>query len=68
MIQVEGHKNLYRDDKTGAIINCDQQGYVNYISQKKEREKLKNDVQNLKSELSEIKLLLKEIINGQHKN
>ena len=68
MIQVEGHKNLYRDDNTGAIINCDQQGYVNYISQKKEREKLKNDVQNLKSELSEIKLLLKEIINGQHKN
>lgn len=68
MIPVEGHKNLYRDDKTGAIINCDQQGYVNYISQKKEREKLKNDVQNLKSELSEIKLLLKEIINGQQKN
>ena len=68
MIQVEGHKNLYRDDNTGAIINCDQQGYVNNISQKKEREKLKNDVQNLKSELSEIKLLLKEIINGQQKN
>ena len=68
MIQVEGHKNLYRDDNTGAIINCDQQGYVNYISQKKERGKLKNDVQNLKSELSEIKLLLKEIINGQQKN
>jgi len=68
MIPVEGHKNLYRDDKTGAIINCDQQGYVNYVSQKKDREKLKNDVQNLKSELSEIKLLLKEIINGQQKN
>ena len=68
MIQVEGHKNLYRDDNTGAIINCDQQGYVNYISQKKEREKLKNDVQNLKNELSEVKLLLKEIINGQQKN
>jgi hypothetical protein len=26
------------------------------------------EVQNLKSELGEIKLLLKEIINGQHKN
>jgi len=68
MIQVEGHKHLYRDDKSGAIINCDNQGYSNYISQKKEREKLKLEVQNLKSELSEIKLLLKEIINGQHKN
>jgi len=68
MIQVEGHKHLYRDDRSGAIINCDNQGYSNYISQKKEREKLKLEVQNLKSELSEIKLLLKEIINGQHKN
>jgi hypothetical protein len=68
MIQVEGHKNLYRDDNSGAIINCDNQGYSNYISQKKEREKLKLEVQNLKSELGEIKLLLKEIINGQHKN
>lgn len=68
MIQVEGHKNLYRDDKSGAIINCDNQAYSNYVSQKKEREKLKSEVQNLKSELSEIKLLLKEIINGQHKN
>jgi hypothetical protein len=65
MIKVEGHKNLYRDNETGAIINCDYQEYSNYVSQKKEREKLKSEVQNLKSELSEIKLLLKEIINGQ---
>lgn len=68
MIPVEGHKNLYRDDKTGAIINCDHQGYTNYITQKKEKEKLKSEIQNLKSELSEIKLLLKEIIHGHQKN
>ena len=68
MIPVEGHKNLYRDDKTGAIVNCDRQGYTNYITQKKEKEKLKSEVQNLKSELNEIKLLLKEIIYGQQKN
>ena len=40
MIQVEGHKNLYRDDNTGAIINCDNQGYRNYISQKKKERNL----------------------------
>jgi hypothetical protein len=68
MIPVEGYKNLFRDEKTGAIINCDHQGYANYISQKKEKEKLKSEVQNLKSELGEIKLLLKEILNGQQKN
>ena len=30
MIQVEGHKHLYRDEKTGAIINCDTSGYMRY--------------------------------------
>ena len=27
MIKVEGHSHLYRDEKTGAIINCDDSGY-----------------------------------------
>ena len=46
MIPVEGHKNLYRDDKTGAIVNCDRQGYTNYITQKKEKEKLNQSYLN----------------------
>lgn len=33
MIRVEGHKNLYRDERTGAIVNCDDIAYDNYISQ-----------------------------------
>jgi len=64
MIPVEGHPNLYRDEKTGAIINCDTNGYNQYknlvnnkIAQKQEIEKIKNDIE-------EIKLLLKELING----
>ena len=32
MIPVEGHKNLFRDEKTGAIINTDTSGYNNYMS------------------------------------
>ena len=27
MIPVEGHKHLYRDEKSGAIVNCDNTGY-----------------------------------------
>ena len=30
MIRVEGHKNLYRDEKSGAIINNDSTGYTQY--------------------------------------
>ena len=35
MIPVEGHKNLFRDEKTGAIINTDTSGYNNYMSDKR---------------------------------
>ena len=27
MIRVDGYPNLYRDEKTGAIINCDNSAY-----------------------------------------
>ena len=32
MIRVEGHKNLYRDEKSGAIINCDTTSYNSYLN------------------------------------
>ena len=35
MIPVEGHKNLYRDEKSGAIINTDSHGYSQYKKIKK---------------------------------
>lgn len=64
MIPVEGHPNLYRDEKTGAIINYDTNGYNQYknlvnnkVAQRQEIEKIKNDIEEIKS-------LLKELING----
>ena len=36
MIPVQGHKNLFRDEKTGAIINMDTAGYSTYMSDKEE--------------------------------
>ena len=30
MIPVEGHKNLFRDEKSGAIVNTDTFGYSEY--------------------------------------
>ena len=30
MIPVEGYKHLYRDEKSGAIVNTDSQGYLQY--------------------------------------
>lgn len=64
MIPIEGHKNLYRDENTGAILNADNIEYANYLKLRDEKIKQKNEIDSLKKELLEIKLLLKELING----
>ena len=37
MIPIEGHKNLFRDEKTGAIVNTDQFEYDQYFKVKKQK-------------------------------
>lgn len=64
MIPVEGHKNLYRDENSGAIINCDSLGYSQYIRMKEEKRKQKEEIEQIKNDISEIKSLLKELLNG----
>ena len=70
-IPVEGNSDLVRDPNTDQIINTNASAYQQYISRreqrKREKEKSLNveeDIANLKSEFSEIKSLLKELVNG----
>jgi len=62
MLRVEGHKNLYRND-TGAIVNTDTVEYNQYLRLKNKRQSEKNELNRLKSEIDEIKLMLKELKN-----
>lgn len=64
MIPVEGHKNLYRDEKSGAIVNCDTYGYTQYLKIKEQKQKEKEEIDQIKNDITEIKSLLKELING----
>ena len=63
MIPVEGHKNLYRDENSGAIVNCDTIGYSQYVKMKSEKQKQKEDIDQIKIDIEEIKFLLREIIH-----
>lgn len=63
MIPIEGHKHLYRDELSGAILNTDNVGYNNYIKLRDEKLKQKHEIDSLKKELSEIKSLLQELLN-----
>ena len=64
MIRVEGHKNLYRDENTGAIVNCDDVAYENYVRSVKASEKKKNEIDKMKNYIQDIKDALKELKEG----
>ena len=61
MIRVEGHTDLYRDEKTGAIINDDSSGYSDYMKAKEKKLLEKQELDNMKKEISEIKEMLAKI-------
>ena len=61
MIPVEGHKNLFRDEKTGAIINMDTAGYSTYMSDKRRNSDKKAELNEMKSESETLKSMLKEL-------
>ena len=68
MIRVEGHQNLYRDERSGAIINCDSTAYNEYLSSLSIRDSQKKEIEYLKNEMFEIKNLLKELLYGPKPN
>ena len=70
-LKVEGHEHLVRESSSHAIINADNSGYSIYMQRVRAREKQGDQIRNavkeintLKTELREIKNLIKELING----
>ena len=61
MIPVEGHKNLFRDEKTGAIVNMDTSGYSNYLSDKRRNSDKKAEMDAMKEEIETLKLMLSDL-------
>ena len=61
MIPVEGHKNLFRDEKTGAIINTDTAGYRNYMSDKRRNSDKQAEMVAMKEEIETLKSMLNDL-------
>ena len=68
LIPVEGHNNLFRDRNTGAILNTDKSAYMQYIRLKEQKQKEKDEIDQMKKDIEEIKSLLKELTNGSRQN
>ena len=70
-IPVEGNNDLVRDNNTNQIINTNESEYQQYITRRKqkklEKEKALNverDISSLRNEITEIKDLLRRLVNG----
>ena len=68
--KVEGHSHFLRDSKTNSIINTNMVEYQEYLNRRNvkadENQKiqhLESDVANIKNDLSEIKSLLRSLVN-----
>jgi hypothetical protein len=71
-LKVEGMDGLFRDTSNQAILNNNSKEYETYIArrdaakaQKQELERQGKELQDVKSEISEIKHMLQILINKQ---
>jgi len=69
-VKVKGHPHLYRDLKSQAIINTDSDAYARYMTRKAKQAKkddeireVVREVNEIKSEMFEIKDLLKKVLD-----
>jgi hypothetical protein len=67
--KVTGKENLVRDERNGAILNVDNNALKSYkmarnnrIKQLEKEERMENEIDNIKSDVSEMKDLLKDLI------
>ena len=69
LIPVTDNPHLRRDAQTGAILDVDDTGYNNYLTQRQERSiqrtrlsQLEDRINNFESDLSDIKSLLTRLL------
>jgi len=61
MLPVEGHKNLFRDEKTNAIVNSDETAYNDYMNNRRINSDKQAEIDAMKEELETLKSMLNEL-------
>jgi len=61
MIPVEGHKNLFRDENTNAIINTDESAYNDYMNSRRINSDKQAEIDAMKNEIETLKSMLKDL-------
>ena len=64
MIPVKDNHALYRDENSNAIVSTDMTEYKKYIDARNQKQNERAELDELKSELKEIKEMLRNLSNG----
>ena len=71
-VQVEGHPDLSRDMNSGAIVNLNRSAYDRAKKRAREAQQSRDEIRtatreinNIKSEMHEIKSLLKQLVSKE---
>ena len=66
-IKVKDSVSLYRDEQSGAILNCSDAEYNNYLKLKQKKMQEANEMDKLKDDVDELKSMMKIIMSKLHK-
>ena len=61
MLPVEGHKNLFRDEHSNAIVNTDNAAYNDYMNTRRINSDKQAELDAMKSEIETLKSMLHEL-------
>ena len=67
LLKVEDHKHLGRDPESNAIVNTDRAAYEAYIKARAEASKKRDEVLDLKDEITELKSMLQVLVEKSNK-
>ena len=62
-IKVKDSGSLYRDEESGAILNCSDSEYDNYLKLKQKKLQEANEMNKLKDDVNELKSMMKLILS-----
>jgi len=60
--KVKGHDHLIKDEFSKAVINTDTEGYALYKKRRTLMQVKNNEIQELKSEVSELKIMMTKVL------
>lgn len=63
IVKIEDEETLVRDTHTNAVLNTDMSSLAKYKLKREKDRQMKSDIDNLKSDMTEIKQMLQQLVS-----